>query len=84
MRHLQEDFFKAQARFSQSVALYAAQTGCDPDGPVRSLIADWVRAEIPQMKTYEDSVATMARAGGWTVPKFAIVNAQLSDLMDSL
>lgn len=84
MRHLQEDFFKAQARFSQSVAAYAAKTGYDPDGPVRSLIADWVRAEIPQMKTYEESVATMARAGGWTVPKFAIVNAQLSDLMDSL
>jgi glutamate dehydrogenase len=84
MRHLQEDFFKAQARFSQSVAAYAANNGSSADVPVRSLIADWVRAEIPQMKTYEDSLSTMSRAGGWTVPKFAIVNAQLSDLMDSL
>jgi len=84
MRHLQEDFFKAQARFSQSVALYAADKEYSADEPVRSLIADWVRAEIPQMKTYEEAVSTMSRAGGWTVPKFAIVNAQLSDLMDSL
>lgn len=84
MRHLQEDFFKAQARFSQNVAAYATTTEQDPDGPVRSLIANWVRAEIPQMKTYEDSVSTMSRAGGWTVSKFAIVNAQLSDLMDGL
>lgn len=84
MRHLQEDFFKAQARFSQTVATYAAERGGDLDGPVRTLIADWVKSEIPQMKTYEDSVSTMSRAGGWTVPKFAIVNAQLSDLMDRL
>lgn len=84
MRHLQEDFFKAQARFSQNVAAYAAATGQDPDESVRTLIANWVRAEIPQMKTYEDSVSTMSRAGGWTVSKFAIVNAQLSDLMDGL
>lgn len=84
MRHLQEDFFKAQARFAQRVAAYAQETDFDTDGSVRTLIADWVRAEIPQIKTYEESVSTMSRGGGWTVPKFAIVNAQLSDLMDSL
>lgn len=84
MRHLQEDFFKAQARFAQRVAAYAQETDFDTDGSVSSLIADWVRAEIPQIKTYEESVSTMSRGGGWTVPKFAIVNAQLSDLMDGL
>lgn len=84
MRHLQEDFFKAQARFSQRVAAYAKETDFDTDGSIGSLISDWVRAEIPQIKTYEESVSTMSRGGGWTVPKFAIVNAQLSDLMDGL
>jgi glutamate dehydrogenase len=84
MRHLQEDFFKAQARFAQRVAAYAQETDFDTEGSVSNLIADWVRAEIPQIKTYEESVSTMSRGGGWTVPKFAIVNAQLSDLMDGL
>lgn len=84
MRHLQEDFFKAQARFAQSVALYAKKEKRVADEPVKSLIADWVRDEIPQIKTYEDSVVSMSRSGAWTVPKFAIVNAQLSDLMTGL
>ena len=84
LRHLQEDFFKAQARFSQSVAAYAADTESDADVPVETLIANWVRDKIPQMKTYEESVAAMSRSGGWTVSKFAIVNAQLSDLMTGL
>ena len=84
MRHLQEDFFKAQARFAQSVAAYAVETKSDEDAAVNSLIADWVKAKIPQIKSYEDSVTAMSRSGGWTVPKFAIVNAQLSDLMAGL
>lgn len=84
MRHLQEDFFKAQARFAQSVAAYSAKQGHDDDTPVGSIIAEWVRDMIPQIKTYEDSVSAMSRSGGWTVPKFAIVNAQLSDLMAGL
>lgn len=84
MRHLQEDFFKAQARFAQSVAVYAAETKSDADAAVNTLIADWVREKIPQIKTYEESVTAMSRSGGWTVPKFAIVNAQLSDLMAGL
>ncbi|MGJ8564902.1 MAG: NAD-glutamate dehydrogenase [Alphaproteobacteria bacterium] len=84
MRHLQEDFFKAQARFAQSVAIYAADKGSAHDAPVSSIIADWVRDKIPQIKTYEESVTAMSRSGGWTVPKFAIVNAQLSDLMAGL
>ncbi|MEP3888871.1 MAG: NAD-glutamate dehydrogenase [Hellea sp.] len=84
MRHLQEDFFKAQARFAQSVAAYAAETKSDENAAINALIADWVRAKIPQIKTYEESVTAMSRSGGWTVPKFAIVNAQLSDLMAGL
>lgn len=84
MRHLQEDFFKAQARFAQSVAEFASVKGYSPDHPVRSLISDWVQENIPQMKVYEDSVSTMTRVGGWTVPKFAIVNAQLNDLIEGL
>ena len=84
LRHLQEDFFKAQARFAQSVAAYAADTESDVDVPIETLIANWVRDKIPQMKTYEESVAAMSRSGGWTVSKFAIVNAQLSDLMTGL
>lgn len=84
MRHLQEDFFKAQARFAQSVAEFASDKELGTDEPIRSLITAWVDANIPQMKVYEDSVSTMTRVGSWTVPKFAIVNAQLNDLIEGL
>ncbi len=84
LRHLQEDFFKAQARFAQSAATYHASNGGEPTDDVKELIQNWVLKEVPQLKAYEDTVAAMSRAGGWTVSKFAIVNAQLSDLIANL
>ncbi len=84
LRHLQEDFFKAQARFAQSAAAFHAARGGKPTDQVRPIIQDWVTEDIPQIKAYEDTVAAMSRDGGWTVPKFAIVNAQLSDLISNL
>ncbi len=83
MRHLQEDFFKAQVRFAQDVASFAKKkklTKSDMSG----LIQDWVKVRVPNIKAYEDTVNAMSKKGGWTVSKFAIVNAQLSDLMSSL
>lgn len=84
LRHLQEDFFKAQARFAQSAASYHAQNGGKETDDIHELIQGWVSGQIPQVKAYEDTVAAMSRAGGWTVSKFAIVNAQLSDLIANL
>lgn len=79
LRHLQEDFFKAQARFAE----HAAKTG-NPDEAVRPQIHAWVKEHVPQIKAYEDTVNAMSRSGSWTVSKFAIVNAQLSDLIAGL
>ncbi len=84
MRHLQEDFFKSQAKFAQSIAAYHKAKGGSSGDPVRPIIQDWVRDELPQIKAYEDTVTAMSRAGSWTVAKFAIVNAQLTDLMAGL
>ena len=84
MRHLQEDFFKAQTRFAEDAAKYAKAQKIAKNPKVNELIPDWKKAKIPQLKTYEDTVSTMSRKGGWTVSKFAIVNAQLSDLLGGL
>ena len=84
MRHLQEDFFKAQARFAEDAALFHKKNNGKPTQKPRELIAAWVDAKFPQMKAYEDTVSAMSRSGGWTVSKFAIVNAQLSDLLAGL
>lgn len=79
LRHLQEDFFKAQAKFAENVA----RSG-KPKDDIRALIQAWTKDNVPQMKAYEDTVASMTRSGNWTVSKFAIVNAQLSDLLAGL
>ncbi len=81
MRHLQEDFFKAQTKFAVDAAKFRNKSSAkDVDG----LISEWVKARVPSMKAYEETVAGMARKGGWTVSKFAIVNARLSDLLSEL
>ncbi|NNE58872.1 MAG: NAD-glutamate dehydrogenase [Hellea sp.] len=84
MRHLQEDFFKAQFQFARSAAKYHKKNGDQKSKNIDTLIADWVRERVPNIKAYEETVSAMSRKGGWTVPKFAIVNAQLSDLMVGL
>ena len=83
MRHLQEDFFKAQLRFAQDAAAFAKKKkGKKYDA--KTLTQDWVEARVPNIKAYEETVNAMSKKGGWTVSKFAIVNAQLSDLMSGL
>lgn len=84
LRHLQEDFFKAQAKFTQHAAAWHSQQGGKPGDDTGPVIGNWVKVFIPQMKSYEDTVTAMTRSGGWTVSKFTIVNAQLSDLMTGL
>jgi len=84
MRHLQEDFFKAQVRFAEDAAKFHKKTGKKSKPDIDQLISDWARAKVPQIKAYEDTVSAMSRKGGWTVSKFAIVNAQLSDLLGGL
>ena len=83
MRHIQEDFFKAQFRFARDAARFAnKKKGGKFDADV--ITQEWVNARVPNIKTYEDTVNAMSKKGGWTVSKFAIFNAQLSDLMSEL
>jgi len=84
LRHLQEDFFKAQVRFAADAAQFHKDRGGKPKDAKDRLIADWVSAKIPQIKAYEDNLTSMIRSGKWTVAKFAIVNALLSDLLAGL
>ena len=84
MRHLQEDFFKAQARFAESAAAYQKTKKGKAADDIHHLIHSWVGDKVPQIKAYEDTVSSMTRSGKWTVSKFAIVNAQLSDLLAAL
>lgn len=84
LRHLQEDFFKAQVRFTSDVADWHKAQGGEPQTDMGSELSSWVKSRVPQIKAYEETVSAMSRAGGWTVSKYAIVNAQLSDLMSGL
>ncbi len=83
MRHLEEDFFKAQYRFAIDAASFAKKNKGGKRG-TDSLIQDWVKTRILNIKAYEETVNAMSRKGGWTVSKFAIINAQLSDLISGL
>lgn len=83
MRHLQEDFFKAQFRFAEDAAKFAWKKKV-AKFDAAAITQEWVKARVPNIKPYEDTVNAMSKKGGWTVSKFAIINAQLSDLMSSL
>jgi len=81
LRHLQEDFFSAQARFAQSAAEHHISKGGRSDDSPKTIIQNWVKDAVVGMKPYEDAVRSMSRSGDWTVSKFAIVNAQLRELL---
>lgn len=83
MRHLQEDFFKAQFRFAVDAASYHKKQKIKGFN-AETLIDKWVKARMPHISAYEETVSNMSKKGGWTVSKFAIVNAQLSDLLSGI
>ena len=83
MRHLQEDFFKAQFRFAVDAASFHKKRKIETF-KADSFLSEWVSARLPHIEAYEETVSNMSKKGGWTVSKFAIVNAQLSDLISGL
>ena len=80
LRHLEEDFFEAQARFSLLAAKHHKKNGAEENESPKSIIHNWVKDTIPGMKQYESSLAAMMRSKEWTVAKFTIINAQLREL----
>lgn len=80
LRHLEEDFFEAQARFSLMAAKHHSKNSTDKAESPKATIQNWVKDTIPGMKQYETALADMMRTKEWTVAKFTIINAQLREL----
>jgi len=80
LRHLEEDFFEAQARFSLMAVKYHEKHNAEDSESAKSIIQNWIKHTIPGMKQYESSLAAMMRSKEWTVAKFTIINAQLREL----
>jgi len=79
--HMQEDFFKAQAKFAFDAAEFHTAKNSREDDDMSALIQNWIDARVPNIRAYENTVKALLSSGGWTVAKFAIFNAKLSDLM---
>ena len=80
LRHLEEEFFEAQARFSLMAAKHHENSGLKKTESSKVIIQNWIKETIPGMKQYEHSLTAMMRTKEWTVAKFTIINAQLREL----
>ena len=80
LRHLEEDFFEAQARFSLMAAKHHSKSNTGKAESPKITIQNWIKETIPGMKQYEAALAAMMRTKEWTVAKFTIINAQLREL----
>ena len=81
-RRIDEDFYAAQANLALAAArLHIKNNGSDK-ASTKTIINHYVADNAHSVASYEDTFAKVSASGGWTLAKFAIMNAQLRELSD--
>ena len=80
-QRIEEDYYAAQA----SLALEAAKIHIDMGGTAKAgtktMISAYVERKSHAVRAYDTSYSKINASGGWSLAKFAIVNAQLRELL---
>ena len=82
-QRIEEDYYAAQA----SLALEAAHMHIDGGGTAKAATKTMIKAYVAQkthaVGAYDAAYSKINASGGWSLAKFAIVNAQLRELLSS-
>ncbi len=82
-QRIEEDYYSAQA----SLALEAARLHIDGGGSVKAsvktIIYAYVDNKLTAVHAYDAAYTKINTSGGWSLAKFAIVNAQLRELLST-
>ena len=76
---MQEDFYAIQAEFAEKIARSYERKRKKPS--LREYVPIWVEENLPDMRNYITTLATLSRRGSWTASKFSILDAQLREFL---
>ncbi|MBL4870035.1 MAG: NAD-glutamate dehydrogenase, partial [Robiginitomaculum sp.] len=79
-RRIDEDFYAAQATLALAAARLHIENGGSDTTKTDKVIAQFVTHKSHSVESYEDTFTKVSASGGWTLAKFAIMNAQLREL----
>ncbi|MEE9273356.1 MAG: NAD-glutamate dehydrogenase [Robiginitomaculum sp.] len=80
-RRIDEDFYNAQASLALAAAKLHINSGGTQRTSTKKIIKNYTAKYSHNVDTYYDSFAKINASGGWTLAKFAIINAQLRELL---
>ena len=80
-RRIEEDFYAVQAVLARDAAKpFLKKKGCAPPA-IRTVIDTFVQKNTDMIGIYNSAFTKISASGGWTLAKFAIINAQLRELL---
>ena len=82
-RRIEEDFYAAQAGLALQAARLHIEGGGTAKASTKTIINGYIERSKHSVTTYEDAFRKVSASGGWTLAKFAIINAQLRELLGS-
>lgn len=81
-RRIEEEFYAAQASLSLQAAQAHIENGGNIDDSTQQIIASFETRHPHGVKAYDEAFKTLNSSGKWTLAKFAIVSAQLRELVE--
>jgi len=79
-RRIEEDFYAAQAQLAYAAARLHIEGKGTAKASTKTIIDGFVKQNSSVIHAYEDTFSKVNASGGWTLAKFAIMNAQLREL----
>ncbi len=82
-QRIEEDFYTAQAELAREAARLHIKSKGKAKASSKNIIANFVSKKQSAVKAYDTAYARISASGGWSLAKFAIINAQLRELISS-
>jgi len=79
-RRIEEDFYAAQAQLAFAAAQCHIENKGTAKAAAKTIIEGYVKKNLSVIRAYESTYSKVNTSGGWTLAKFAIMNAQLREL----
>ena len=80
-QRIEEDFYAAQAALASEAAKMHLKTKGSPNTHIKTIISHYTAKKHQAVTAYEQAYAKLNASGGWTLAKFALINAQLRELL---
>ena len=82
-QRIEEDYYAAQAGLALDAAHLHINSGGTAKAGTKTMINAYVEKKVHAVKAYDAAYSKINASGGWSLAKFAIVNAQLRELLSS-